>query len=464
MKKIIYENKNIIVIIIIAFFSCFYYYDDANSIIRQGINVWKALFEGNFFEYYSINIQSFNKGEMIHYANYSMGLNLIMGIWQIPLYFIERFFNINVLDYFIFRAYGKMYAIVAAYIASVVIEKMVKELTGDQEKAEKSSFYFLISAFTMVSISNIGQVDIIGIIFVSLAFLFLFKRDIVKFLIFFIIAAQCKNFALFIFVPVILYYEKNIIKSGLYIISPLVVQYLIELPFKIIDPISTSIQDDKMVGSIGALLAYKINIYGKSATPLFYLIFVSICLIAYIKKKDEEMEKKWELYFGFVSIFFTLVILGAHTYWYVYLAFFLSVCLFIEKTDIDKKLFLYYISTISCFIEEIIMINWFFWKDNLKGMLLDIVYKVNYDIDIIKYYTGIISTDTRRFIYIDQFLYMVFFVCCLLFLYMIFPKKIIRQNDIETKVEQSFLEKNTWIIGTTMFLLCNCSIILSIIF
>ena len=75
------------------------YYDDANSIIRQGMNVWEALFSGRFFHYFSLCNESVPQGLMVHQANYGMVMNLILAIWNLPLWIAEKAAGGNILDH-----------------------------------------------------------------------------------------------------------------------------------------------------------------------------------------------------------------------------------------------------------------------------------------------------------------------------------------------------------------------------
>ena len=50
-KYLTAENAILFVAMLLPLISV--YYDDANSIIRQGMNVWEALFSGHFLHYFS---------------------------------------------------------------------------------------------------------------------------------------------------------------------------------------------------------------------------------------------------------------------------------------------------------------------------------------------------------------------------------------------------------------------------
>lgn len=341
--KIILKNRKKNIRMIILFFILLitlssHFYVDVRSNVRQGMLVWEALFSGKFFHYYSIGSEAVEKGLMIHYCNYDMILNILMGIWQLPLYLIEKIIGGNILNFFWARAYSKLYLLALVYTAGIVMKKIALQLGINQEKTEDLQFMFLSNVFLIISAVVASQVDIIGLLFILLALYFLMKEDDPRFIIFFSLAVQCKFFAFFIFLPIILLREKRIWKIVLQLITPFIITILVNLPFSLIDPEGTADKKNRLAIMVEDLLGAKTYLLGFTV-PTIFLIFAVICIIAYyIDLSDNENRGKWYLYFGFLGTVGLFITLHVYPYWYIYFSPFITLFFFLDGTKSKRRL------------------------------------------------------------------------------------------------------------------------------
>lgn len=285
MKNPLNYNKKFVICVIIIILStlCFYYYDIVSN-VRQGINFWKALFEGNFLHYYSINVNSVHQGEMGAYANYSMITNFIMGIWQLPLYIIEKITSINTQNYFIFRVYSKLYLVVASLIANNQIKKIANKL-GFQDKAiERLSIAFLTSGLLFVSVCLDSQIEIVSICLYLLAINAALSEDKKRFFIYFLLAFQCKYFAIFILIPILLMLEKNLIFVLLETCATVALHFLVQLPFQIADPEGYS-RCETFISTFKSLFIPTFDLFG-FPIPISVILYLILCLYIYTIETD----------------------------------------------------------------------------------------------------------------------------------------------------------------------------------
>lgn len=346
MKKTTSKSK-IMAIVLLLLTGISFYYCDINSNIRQGINVWEALFSGQFFHYYSINLKSLENGEMIHPANYDMIMNILMGIWQLPLYILEKILTTNIQNYTLAKIWGELYPIIAIVYSGKILKEIALEISMSDEQAENAAFMFLTGAYVFTAAGVIGQADTIGVVFILLALKNLIKDNQKKFLLFFIIAAQCKFFALFIFIPIILLKEKNLIKIALQTVSPLVVSFLIDLPFKMIDPLGTAPKKTRLHAMLYDMTEHRISLMGVDISIIF-IVFSIICLFAYLHNKPEKQDRgKWYLYLGLCSILSTLICYRDYPYWLIYVSPFISILIFYKEENLLRRVLLETIASLS---------------------------------------------------------------------------------------------------------------------
>ena len=177
-------------------------------------------------------------------------------------------------------------------------------------------------------------------------------------------------------------------------------------------------------------------------------------------KNNYQKDKNREIIIGFSGIFLTFFIIGTNTYYYIYITYFLIIVIFMNLNNIREKIFLFFSLNISAIILTMIVQNWIYWKSNLKGMLLDKIILLNTDKDLIKHYTGVIFSDTERFLYVDKLLYVIYFVCSVfLIIYSCLNKNI---NDKE--YDFGLLKKQNMIMAVIMFVACNVPIVAALIY
>lgn len=435
MKKNTEKRINSITYIILFIFSIITYYQDTYSITIQGMNVWNALLDGNFFGYYS------NYG-----SAFGMIMNIIMGIWQLPLVIIERIVGVNVLDYYVARMYGKLFLLVFIYISAKQIEKIILQFNVSKEKKNHAFLLFSSNALVFVACCSIGQVDIIGIYFSLSAMLALMENNNKKFLTFFIIAVQCKYFPLFIFIPILLYCEKNIAKVIGYLLAPFVVGYIINLPFVIHDN-GNILKSGSLIGAgvntngvaddiLGRMFENKISIMGNEI-PLIFFTFGIVCFWAFMKQKKEEVKKKWELFFGFIGISSVLLSYSADPYRYVYIVPFAVILIVVNDKSRWRDYLLMVFGTAALALANQWKYTWTADFSLLKGNIIDFVIPLR-NVDFKSAYSMYGKFYELRFV-----LFAIFIIWILYFIIHNIPEKLyfeLKSTDFDLKFKNRVLK------------------------
>lgn len=364
--------KKIIILVILLIVTSMYYYIDVNSNIRHGMNIWKSLFDGEFFKFYSVNLEARDAGLVVHEANYGIFQYFVIGVWQLPLFIIEKIFGGNVLNYAVARIWGKSYLLVALCISCRYLKKIARNLGVEERYLDYVVMFFMSSAITMFCLCNVGQTDIVAVTFTLVAFWYLFTEDgnkhflNIKFIVFFTLASLCKDFALFIFIPVILYKEKNLIKIALNSCIPVIVSFIIELPFKIVDKVGTSAKSPRLWNMIAKMMENRINLMGVDV-PILLLIFVSICMIAYIMHTETGLKaKRWMLFWGYLSILTLFLSTYTYPYWLIYVLPFTVLFFFMNSDRIFQFWLLDCIASCSIVVGFMVEFAFIFGNSNLS--------------------------------------------------------------------------------------------------
>ena len=166
------------------------------------------------------------------FPSYDAPFNLVLGIWGIPLYFIQRSLDVDFRVSFWATAYGKSLFLLALGASLVLIYKICIEFGINKQRSSLCSFLFLTSALTTTCIGVIGQSDIVSIVFILLGFLNYVRHKNGWFFFWFIVAYPFKQYALFVFIPLLLLRDKNIVRVLVKTATMVVVTWLSNAPVR----------------------------------------------------------------------------------------------------------------------------------------------------------------------------------------------------------------------------------------
>ena len=373
IQKSITRNPLGIIILILAYLIptlCFFY-EDAHSILRQGINVWYALFNGRFLEYYSLNLESMQMGEMQDPANYEMLLNILDGIWQLPLYIAEQIMGKDILNNIGARIWGSLLAVVFSFLSGWQIRKLGRKAGLQGLRLEWLYFAYMTGAILLDSSCMVGQVDVIGTFFLLLAVRHLIDKEDIRFLIYASIAVQCKSFAIFIILPLVLLTQKKVIKALIYTIIPVAVTWLIGLPFSIADPAGVACKRPRLWFLADSMTRTRIELMGFEVPVIFIALGVVVMTSYYVRAEEQRTE--WILYYAFAGMLPMLLCMRSYPQWMLYMYPFALIMVFSKEHDLGKRIFYETAGTLSLMTGFLISYSFVYNENNMHGMLIDVL-------------------------------------------------------------------------------------------
>ncbi len=308
----------VILFCILAFSSVIFLYMDMLNTFDNSVLFMKALFSGNFFNFYDYTIQ--NAGTN-YAANYEVLIYIIYGIWNLPVLILNSLFNVDYVGSAWCLMWCKLFGIICAVLIGVTVLKILK-LIGANESHQALGFFLTMSSMALFLVAFIiAQVDEIGLLLILLGVYYYLKDNTKKnrrlFYLFFILAMPLKTFALFVMIPLIALKEKRIIPLILKVASGFILVFAFKLIF-MGDPAYKFCLSAQNRDATDQLLSGTLEMGTKIV--LFVALYLAICIFCFVHKIKESERFSAPIYICFLvwAAFFCTV--PINTYWIIFLA------------------------------------------------------------------------------------------------------------------------------------------------
>lgn len=353
-----------------------YAYYDCIDAVRNSVNVWYALFDGKFLNFYSYTRYAeheitFPVFQGVHNgASYSYLAYLVFGLWTFPLYILERFLGVNLFWHSWGVVYAKTGLLLVSYISSNLLGRITYRITGDAEKSEMAALLYLTSPFFFSSTVAVGQLEAITIYLMLMGFWY-YLDDSPLFLLFFSLAIPFKYFALIAFIPLLLIKEKNILRIGLKsvaVVTPTVLSFLLFLKDQYryvgvmedsdrpIGDNTFSLLSDGMMssGSTWSVGGLKIN--------LFFVALIILWVWCYVQNTKSEAELAQKAAFGaFATLLsFLLLFSPVYPYWCILMVPFGILAIIFNARNIKEAVITGTIASASYVLWQLVSYYWVF--------------------------------------------------------------------------------------------------------
>lgn len=293
-----------------------YQYSDLLITTSCGIELWTALFSGNFFDFYNITYTDIvNSGYMIvnGVPGYDFLMYVIFAIWNFPLWLAKYIFKINIWESVLALIWAKGIVFLFSILVGKKISDIALRIGMEKEKIKLAIGLFFTSTIYAIGTLIMSQYDVIYLWLLLISIDYYLQNDMKKFIIFSAIAFPIKSISFFVFIPLLLYKEKDIIKIILSLICELIPWGILKLLFERND--NSGIFDNML-----CIFANKITImdYEIPLFPFVMLIFYVMCYLMKTHNDKKEFDKT-TIAIAFLSYqIFVMICLG-NPYWAVVL-------------------------------------------------------------------------------------------------------------------------------------------------
>ena len=464
MRRIFNHIKNNKIMIIIMFLlyvsSICFWYDDTNSNIIHSINIWKSLFSGDFFHYYSYNIESYHQGLTSHQGGYEVFLYLFVSIWQFPLFVLEKIVGGNIIESFFAKAWAKIFFVIMVYLCYFQIKRICNYLKLSERTTFVISVLSCSSSFIITSVCIVSQIDIVGLFFVLLSFNCFIQNKEKQFILFFVLATLCKAFSLFIFIPLILLKEKKITRIVIMCLVPVLAIYIFNLPFSLLDPEGVLCKIEPTSTLIYGLLLSRIPLFGRTI-PLIFLGYAGLGIYCYLKdisSEKKEVQQYWYVYIAVVaSLIFTLMV--ESPYRNIYIVPFFMIAFFYNKENQRRRLFVLTIANLSMTIGLLIRFPYCSDYQFMKNMLIDCVLPLRkFELMGLEQISSYMMSPEMGDIWL--FFYAIFVMWAVGFCIMNRPNRIFSQAEEKSEYVEEITNKDLAYYVGVNYVICNISVIL----
>lgn len=312
-------------------------YNDFIYTYRSAINFWYALTEGHPLSFYSY-AKAF-AGHTVcrgwnHGAAYDFTIYFIFAVWNLPAWIYERISGHFAESCLLWMIWAKLMFVPFAILCAKGMKNIYCFVTKSEEDVKTIVYAWSFSGFLLVSTYFVGQYDIIGVLFAIWGVYYYLKGDYKKFYLFFAVAITCKYFAVFIFIPLILLYEKRILRIACDVCCGFILVLAEKMLFGLgrhyneIHGIVNEATEttNKVVGTgiLGSRIQYLFYVnmdWGDNVLYLFVLATVAIYVYCYLQKREETYQFYYKviyLCFAVYSVF--LLFASVPVYWVILIA------------------------------------------------------------------------------------------------------------------------------------------------
>ncbi len=259
--------------------------------------------------------------ESSYRSNYSIYVNLITAIWELPMYVLDHAIG-GKFDLLVYANWYNVLVLLACFLCLRTIWKIVSMLGASESLRYQILTLFLSSAFLQWGSLAFGQIDLIGALFLILSIRFLLERKYGWMAICAAAAVEFKGLALFIIAPIILLYAggklKLLIQIALYgSIVPLFSLFLTTFVFPGYRVMKNSVNNE-----VFHFFDLLVNVKLMSVS-VFLAIFFCLCFVCLYKGYVENV--KWQDYvlMPLIALGDVILFMDWHPQWLVIWLFFI---------------------------------------------------------------------------------------------------------------------------------------------
>ncbi len=305
-------------------------YIDLESLTIWTTNIWDCIFDtGSIFNYYEYSAQNYH-GITHVLVGSDIFVYLPWAIWNIPIWAIQRFSHISIIETPVLMLYSKLFLVVC-FIATMMLSKKICKLLKLEDENNLLIYLSTSSIWTISAICYAGQNDILVILVFVTAFYFLLREKIWIFVLLSGISIAFKPYYIFAFILLILLYEKNIVKLSVKIVAGLIPYVLQKIIFWKAPMYLESLSNGPTTGELQKFFDFLVNMQ-PTAISVFVFLFLTLCILAYFYD-IQDLEEKQKISIYYIVSSFVIMFLATRVMYYrfVYIIPFLYI-LFLMKS------------------------------------------------------------------------------------------------------------------------------------
>ncbi len=363
------------IVLIVPFVS--FFYADTAAFLMYEIKFAEGILHGDILMPYRdvVRVKSAMGWEISSLSVYDLPLNLVFGIWGIPLYlWCSRSGElvINFPESFLQMLYGKSVLLIAFIFSALLVYKICRAININSQKSRWGAYIYFTSAMSISVIGVVGQCDIFCVCLTLLGLLAYIKNDNKKFLFWFIIAIQFKQFAFFVFMPLLLLREKNLLKIAGKLFLLAVVMLLCNLPLMLVSE-SAKKRAGFTLGMLERLLYNRLPFFHGNLR-VFIILFGALCIYCWLHEykdsQDRDSINHHIIFTAMLSFIIFFTSFPSYPYWFMHMIPYLAIMSIYNRIDSRKFLLFESLSIAAVIFSNYCVYYWCYTPNNAINMLL----------------------------------------------------------------------------------------------
>ncbi len=327
-----YDFIYIVLFCILAFCILTFFYTDFMDTLDNSILFVECIAKGKFLDFYQYAVENIHP-DTVYPANYNIIMYAVFAIWNIPTVLLHIITGADYMNNLFAILWCKGLICVSLVACVSAVKKIVCRLGADKTEASVAGFLFLSSMATLLSAFIAVQYDSIMLALVLWGIYYYGEGDRKKALLLFSLAVPLKMFAVFIIIPVILVYEKNLFKVAGCALVTFLPQVIFSLPF-LEDKTYQMAMHSQSSDAIDLLL----NGAKAGQVNLFFLLLVIVCIFCFMSGRNANTESGTDkLYLSVYASFLVFAgfcfLITIRSYWLILFVPFMAVLVFAETEN-----------------------------------------------------------------------------------------------------------------------------------
>lgn len=374
-KRLYYSEKPLIlewltVVLISGIMLISFFYNDTKSLTVWSTNLIEVISEGRLWDFYlECYINEYGAYSPVCYGAF---FSIIpWAVWNIPLWAIQKYLGIAIISNGWMMVWSKLFLVVMEVLLLILAYKITMFLTDNKNKALWVVLLTASFPFTYIGIYYAGQTDIISLVFSTAAIYALLRSKTKIFLVLSAMAIATKPIFFFVYILLVLLTEKNLFKILLKVVSGYSITLLFQVAFRNAPMYQESLEIGEAANNFEMMTRSSFGQALWTKGSWFFLLFIVLCVIAYVKQVSGENRQRYIVYLTVAPIMLVLAFTAIQHYRPIHLVPFLFIMFMLNEEWYRVNIILKVFYSISTLFATCCFSRFIFEKRSMENTLLN---------------------------------------------------------------------------------------------
>ncbi len=374
--KVLNKVDLILTVLALVFSFLTMYYADITVTGQYGLTFWDSLFDGRLLSFYE---NALSNGVAPEGAVYDIGTYIIFGIWQFPIWVLNKLFGISALSVgalLWLKLLPVLFMLLATYETSVLASKLgIKDTLNSQ-----AGILFITSLLTYLPVMAVAQYDVMPLYFMVKAINAYIENDDKKFYINFAVSMTIKPITVLALFVLVIFREKNVIKIVIDLCKGSFLMILCKLIYSTNEAYKISCSGF-LQKNMPSLFDASISMGRLGNASLFIVGLIMVYLVAYfdesyksVSQADRNVDasgiKQRTVLYVFAVWAVFVAFASATCYWTIYISPFVIIACLMCGPDINKSLLVETVMECALTGLMVLSFSWVYGGDMTYGYLI----------------------------------------------------------------------------------------------